>query len=218
MAVTIMKKSLEAVRPLWVPLVETVYGPNALCLELCNTISGARASEHEDTLAGYADLLDWLTGYRVFDAETIAELRRRAEQGGSEAQAALSKVKELRETCWRAFSALYARRPADPGDLDLIRERFSGAAVRMRFEQQNGSVSLLFAGTEKTLESPLWPVAVSAAELLTSPLLERVRECSSESCDWLFLDVSHNRSRKWCDMASCGNRAKARRYHARRSA
>jgi predicted RNA-binding Zn ribbon-like protein len=61
----------------------------------------------------------------------------------------------------------------------------------------------------------LCAVALSAAELLTSDRVDRVRECASETCSWLFLDGSRNRRRKWCDMASCGNRAKARRYYAR---
>jgi predicted RNA-binding Zn ribbon-like protein len=45
--------------------------------------------------------------------------------------------------------------------------------------------------------------------------LERVRECANHDCGWLFLDLSRNRSRKWCDMSSCGNRAKVRRFRER---
>jgi predicted RNA-binding Zn ribbon-like protein len=58
----------------------------------------------------------------------------------------------------------------------------------------------------------LWPVLRSAAELLTSDRMDRVRLCSAEDCDWLFLDSSRNRSRRWCDMAVCGNRSKVRRF------
>jgi len=36
------------------------------------------------------------------------------------------------------------------------------------------------------------------------------------ACTWLFLDRSRNRSRRWCSMATCGNRAKARRHDRRR--
>jgi predicted RNA-binding Zn ribbon-like protein len=66
------------------------------------------------------------------------------------------------------------------------------------------------------LELPIWIVARSAADLLVSSELERVRECAGEKCDWLFLDASRNQSRRWCDMAACGNRAKAQRNYARR--
>src|ERR671930_579256 len=64
----------------------------------------------------------------------------------------------------------------------------------------------------------LAPVVWSAAELLTSGPLERVRECpGDDTCGWLFLDTSRNGSRRWCDMRTCGNRAKARRYYRRAS-
>ena len=62
----------------------------------------------------------------------------------------------------------------------------------------------------------LWPVAHSAAGLLTADDLARVRECAAEHCTWLFVDHSKNRSRRWCDMQSCGNAAKVRRYRSRK--
>ena len=58
----------------------------------------------------------------------------------------------------------------------------------------------------------------SAAELLTSPDLPLVRECAGYDCGWLFMDTTKNRSRRWCDMATCGNRAKGRRHYERRRA
>jgi predicted RNA-binding Zn ribbon-like protein len=56
----------------------------------------------------------------------------------------------------------------------------------------------------------LWPVAFSAARLLEGPDLERLKAC--DGCGTLFLDVSRNHSRRWCDMEGCGNRAKQRKW------
>jgi predicted RNA-binding Zn ribbon-like protein len=61
-------------------------------------------------------------------------------------------------------------------------------------------------------------VARSAAELLTSRELSGLRECAGYDCGRLFMDGTKNRSRRWCDMASCGNRAKGRRHYERRKA
>jgi predicted RNA-binding Zn ribbon-like protein len=61
----------------------------------------------------------------------------------------------------------------------------------------------------------LWPIAESAAELLTSQEVSSIRLCEAPDCDWLFLDNSRNRSRRWCDMKICGNREKARRHYRR---
>ena len=66
------------------------------------------------------------------------------------------------------------------------------------------------------LESVLWPVAKSAADLLVSHKLERVSTCQGETCGWLFLDMSKNHSRRWCSMSDCGNTAKARRHYHRK--
>ena len=62
----------------------------------------------------------------------------------------------------------------------------------------------------------LRPVLRSALHLLSSPELARLRECAAERCGKLYLDHTKNASRRWCDMDTCGNRAKARRHQARR--
>lgn len=68
---------------------------------------------------------------------------------------------------------------------------------------------------ELDLGLPRWPIVYSAAKLLASSGLDRVRQCAGDDCGWLFLDTSRNHSRRWCDMADCGNRAKARRHYRR---
>ena len=44
---------------------------------------------------------------------------------------------------------------------------------------------------------------------------ERLKVCPADDCRWAFYDFSRNRSRTWCDMKVCGNRAKARTYRAK---
>lgn len=56
-------------------------------------------------------------------------------------------------------------------------------------------------------------MTVSALALLEPARAARVRVCPN--CRWLFLDRSRNATRLWCDMAVCGNRAKARRHYRR---
>ncbi|HEV8632686.1 MAG TPA: CGNR zinc finger domain-containing protein [Chloroflexota bacterium] len=76
----------------------------------------------------------------------------------------------------------------------------------------------MWDGSASRLDAPLWPLARQAAELLVAPERERVRECAAGDCHWLFLDTSKNRSRRWCDMKSCGNRAKVRSFYRRKRA
>lgn len=61
----------------------------------------------------------------------------------------------------------------------------------------------------RTLFEPAW----SAAQLLASEDRHRLKCC--DGCGGLFVDRSRNRSRRWCDMEGCGNRAKVRRWRQR---
>ena len=68
--------------------------------------------------------------------------------------------------------------------------------------------------SEKKRELSLGAAAfLSAMRLLDPARLERIKACPN--CYWLYLDESRNRSRRWCDMNVCGNRAKARRHYNR---
>ncbi|MGH9751659.1 MAG: CGNR zinc finger domain-containing protein, partial [Blastocatellia bacterium] len=69
--------------------------------------------------------------------------------------------------------------------------------------------------TKNALDQMLWRIADSAAEMLTTDDLTRLRECPGEDCGWLFLDTSKNSRRQWCDMQTCGNLAKVRRFRRR---
>jgi predicted RNA-binding Zn ribbon-like protein len=69
---------------------------------------------------------------------------------------------------------------------------------------------------EPDLRAPLWAFTHRAVDLLTNGPLQRLKVC--HRCRWLFLDVSKNRSRRWCSMEGCGTDDKKERYVARRRA
>jgi predicted RNA-binding Zn ribbon-like protein len=106
--------------------------------------------------------------------------------------------------------------PAADADLEALARAAAAATAARRLEPQpDGGYAFVWPESDE-LEQILWPVALSAAELLTSEDRARVKECANDSCRWLFLDRSKNRSRRWCLMRDCGNQAKARRFRARR--
>ena len=61
----------------------------------------------------------------------------------------------------------------------------------------------------------LAPVLWSAGDLVLNVARRRIRQCANEKCLWLFVDESKSGTRRWCDMTSCGNRAKARRHYSK---
>lgn len=71
---------------------------------------------------------------------------------------------------------------------------------------------LAWRGDENALDQMLWPVVVSATELLVSNESGWVRQCADEHCPRLFID-RRSRLRKWCDPNICGSRVKSRRFY-----
>jgi predicted RNA-binding Zn ribbon-like protein len=88
--------------------------------------------------------------------------------------------------------------------------------ARRRIVLRGGLVRWTWA-EDGEFERVLWPVVQSMAEVLVEAA-DDVRECPGDgTCGWLFVDRTKNRSRRWCSMQTCGNRAKARRYYRRTS-
>jgi predicted RNA-binding Zn ribbon-like protein len=131
--------------------------------------------------------------------------------------AVLRRAIALRETIWRVFDALAKGARADPSDLATLHEEEVAAMRHARFQQTGSGIDYEWSD-EPLLDRPLWAIARSAADLLTSRDIARVRECGSETCEWLFIDRSRNHTRRWCDMNDCGNRAKVRRFRQRQRA
>ncbi len=188
----------------------------ALCLDCANTTGWRPQPGDEECLRDYEDLVAWAEHAGALDGAESRDLLRAAEANPRKATAAHRRAIALREAIYRVFSAAAAYRSPDPGDVDLLNKAVDDAYRHLCLTPVAGGFTWEWRGAEGALELPLWKVARSAADLLVSPELGRVRECAGEKCDWLFLDASRNRSRRWCDMAACGNRAKARRNYARR--
>jgi predicted RNA-binding Zn ribbon-like protein len=182
-----------------------------LCLDFANTINGHNRTTPHEYLSGYPDLVVW--GHRaalVTDAEA-ERLLRLADEDPRQATLAYQRAIELRETIFRVFSALALDRPPKAANIVALNEARLEALNHSAIVSRKGGYVVDWVD-KSALDRMLWPIALSAAELLTSPHLASVRECAGDRCDWLFVDTSRNHLRRWCSMAECGNRSKARRF------
>ena len=197
------------------PIEEFELTGGALCLDFANTLGDRPLCCHEH-LPGYEELLRWSGQAEVLEAAQIEALESDAGKHPRKAQAAFERAIELRETIYRIFAALSQQeRPADE-DLQGLNTHLSEALPHLKVVIDRESLAWSWGGPERALDRMLWPVARSAADLLTSDEAIALRECASETCSWLFVDRSRTRRRRWCDMSTCGNRAKARRHYQRR--
>lgn len=104
---------------------------------------------------------------------------------------------------------------AAPGDADPDDAWTSVAGLALRPQLSDGRVSLV-PQRAGDLASDVAAVALVALLRATArPTWSRVKACRGTDCGWVFLDTSRNGSRRWCDMATCGNRAKTTAFRAR---
>lgn len=188
----------------------------ALCLDFANTVDKRPDQEHrQDHLTSYADFLSWLIQTSSISLKEAQQLAGKVYRSPGKADRVCRRAITLREAIYRIFSAIASgRRPAGR-DLDSLNSVISRMMARMRVVPEKGGFDWKWMVKGNSLDPVLWPIAKSAADLLTSDRLRSVRECAAEDCGWLFIDKSANQRRRWCDMKVCGNRAKARRHYER---
>lgn len=193
-------------------MIETEWA----CLELTRTVGWEERDRPDDRLTDYAALLSWGEEVGVLEAAEAARLRRAAQGRPQEAEGVLERAIALRRLCYRIFSPIGAGETPSSPDLEALNEILPDANRRLRVVLVDGGYRWSWAEEEGgALDRVLWPLIRSAADLLTSDELARLRLCDAHDCGWLFIDASRNRSRRWCDMSDCGNRAKARRHRER---
>lgn len=185
-----------------------------LCLDFANTW-GDRPRAETDGLRSYGHLLAFARQTGLGDAGFLATLDTRSRREDAAAAAALNRARELREALYALFSARARGRALPPAALACLNAQLQEALPHLVVQASDPAPEWQWQGVDQSLTSPLWPIARAAADLLTSREAPPVRECDGATCTWLFLDRSRGRSRRWCSMASCGNRAKARRHYHR---
>ncbi len=193
-------------------------------LNLINTVDWTERGLENDRLGDYAQLTRWAEGAGVASGATAARLRRVAAKRPREAKAVLDAARRLRAVLQRIFVTVAKgeqRRVAlnDLNDFlgDALRSLRLTSVERRRASEK--PIRWEWRGLEHNLDSVLWPVTWSAATLLASEEATRVRVCAGPGCGWMYVDRSRNGLRRWCQMETCGTRAKSRRRaeRARRS-
>jgi predicted RNA-binding Zn ribbon-like protein len=185
-------------------------------LDFANTASWPPEGVQNDRLVDYAALLAWSTRAQLIGPSEAVALRALSLARPEEAKRVLDRARDLREAVHAVFAAPAADRRVPRRALDRLNRYLAEALLHARIGEQGGTFAWTWEGAPDALDRMLWPLAWTAAELLTSDQLPRVRACAAETCGWLFIDTSKNRTRRWCSMSDCGNRAKVRRFRARR--
>jgi predicted RNA-binding Zn ribbon-like protein len=176
-------------------------------LDFCNTWAGWDGQGAAEYLAEYEHLLVWAGFVGIVPAGQVSVLRRRARGSAGAAASVLERARAFRANLYAVLQ--------DPGGAPAwpaVADEVAAAARTLHLHRVQETIRWEIAPAAG-LSAPLAAAAWSAGELLTSPALRHVRTCAGPGCGWLFLDPTGRR--RWCVMATCGNREKARRFAAR---
>jgi predicted RNA-binding Zn ribbon-like protein len=178
------------------PMPDHIAGHPAL--ELCNTKALWDLPTEHEYLTDFTAAVIWAGEHRIVTAD---EARRLRSEPDSQQRTALGRLRGLRRAVYQAVTI-----PSAP--LEPVHGFVAGAVTRSAYDPHGRLVAPYTPGviTDRC--------ALEAHRMFEEYGRGAVGLCASEACGWVFLDPTHRR--RWCVMAVCGNRAKARRHAARR--
>ncbi|HKF20264.1 MAG TPA: ABATE domain-containing protein [Candidatus Angelobacter sp.] len=193
---------------------EFIFHAGHLALDLVNTeqmSGGARV----DLLESPAALLEWL---RRSGAVTAAELNAREKlflRDKGAANGLLERARNLRSGVREMAEALVSRRAVSARAMVAINSVLGDSPRVPELVRGSKGYGLEWRNRGSAEAALLAPVAEAAARLLAEGDHGRVRKCASPACILYFYDTTRSRTRNWCSMQGCGNRAKAARFYDR---
>jgi predicted RNA-binding Zn ribbon-like protein len=187
-----------------------------VCLDFVNTLDNRPSTHPKELLKNYFELLRFGEDTGILPPKLVDFFYENVHVMPDETADALRRAINLREAMYGVFSALMNRQAVPPGAMATLNTFIQDAALHSRLVQREGRLEWRFDNMGSALDAMLWPIARAAADLLASSDVALVRTCSSPTCQWFFLDTSKNHHRRWCSMKQCGNRAKVRKFYARK--
>jgi predicted RNA-binding Zn ribbon-like protein len=159
--------------------------------------------------------LDWFVRRGVIHGEGADRVRDLAASSPEIAARDLLRIYAVRGALREVADAIVEERPPRPGALDTVNRALHARQVIELVPAPDGCVSVDHRHVGDPIDDALARLADPLVLELTTGHPERIRICDNDRCRWVFFDASRTGRRRWCDMATCGNRAKAARHRAR---
>lgn len=192
--------------------VERVGGHPAL--DFSNTVSWRRQAREVDYLKEYRSLTSWGRAVELLTSSEAGHLEGVARRAPRQAAMALGRARALREAIFQVGRSIARGANPPAGAVTVIHTARVDAQRHGRLKPSlRGQWITEWAPGSSDLNRAWWPIAIGFADLLEHQSPHPLGMCPD--CNWLFLDTSRNRSRRWCSSGDCGNRARGLRFRTR---
>jgi len=182
-----------------------------VALDFANTVT-ERDTDPCDWLDGYPRMIEWAQKAGLISNPVATKLQHEAMRAPREAAAALGRARRVREALHDVFTAMLARGTVPAAALAELEAAWKRTAARGRLTSGGGQLRLAPDSESSRLDLPLDLLMFESLGLLAELDVDRTRACRGDQCGWLFIDSSKSGRRVWCDMATCGNSAKSKRF------
>ncbi len=183
-------------------------------LDFINTFELEKAGP-VDHLADLRTALEWMRTHNLLHADAVASYSTRAAGDPAFAARTLERIRRTRAAMRELVDATVERRPPARDHLAEINRALRTHYVYVLVPAPDG-VSLDHRHEGDPVEGAIARLTESIAREVSQGHVDRLRTCANDTCRWVFFDTSRTGRRRWCDMATCGNRAKAARHRERR--
>lgn len=176
----------------------------SLALDFVNTV-GNRLGKSRDYFTSISEVTRWARLARLISPRRVLSIKA----------SSLGALIVVREDLYAMFQPVAVGSAVPQEALKRLNQHLAEVSQRRRVVRGAKEFVWTWDSDVSEPEYLLGPILFDAANLLTSGKFRRIKQCADDECGWLFVDRSQTGKRRWCSMADCGNRYKARRYYRR---
>jgi len=184
----------------------------SLCLDFVNSVRSRFENPLYEFITSPGDWLRWIHRVQLLDDVEEDRLKKYVSKNQGQAVNELKRIISVRELLYRIFWKLAQEEIPSKKDLAHFNKELSLSLryLKIGFTDEL-DVTENWDDRSFNLLYTLPPLLKSAYDLLISDTLNRLKEC--KHCGWIYMDKSKNNSRLWCNMKTCGNTEKTKKYY-----
>jgi predicted RNA-binding Zn ribbon-like protein len=182
------------------------------CLDFVNTVrSRFEHPLYEFILSPY-DWLKWIYRVKLLNDPEMEQIKKYVIHNPAKAAIELKRIIEAREVLYQIFRVLANKKVPLSQHITLLNRELSRTLRYLKIEFTDDlKIKEKWDDKSFNLLYTLHPVLKSSYDLLLSDAFNHLKEC--RHCGWIYLDKSKNNSRRWCNMKTCGNTEKTKKYY-----